>query len=166
MPISLDKDRDTLKEIQEAVENFFDRDDVKHEAFNEHNVASAIYSVDAKFGHVNIFFHAYKDRLIMHFMIPLKADEEERTKVAEYILRANYGLKVGGFDFDFDDGEISYRISLFCGLDEFNPPTYEQIEFAVVIGLMMIDKYANNLVKVMFGLVEPADAIADAEKDD
>lgn len=159
------KERDTLQEVRAAVENFFKRDKVKHSPFNERNVASAIYSVDTKFGHVTIFFHAYKDKLILHMMIPLSASEEERLKVAEFLLRANYGLKIGCFDFDFNDGEISYRVSLFCGDEDFVPPTYEQIDFAVIIGLMMVEKYGDALVKVMFGLVEPEDAIEDAEKD-
>ena len=79
--------------------------------------------------------------------------------------RANYGLNNGNFDFDFNDGEISYRMAIYCGVDEFAPPTYEQIDFALVVGLMMIDKYGDALIKVMFGLVEPADAIEDAETD-
>ena len=158
--------RDTLQEVKAAVENFFKRDKVKHEPFNERDVASAIYSVDAKFGHVTIFFHAYDDKLILHFMVPLNASEDERLKVGEFILRANYGLKVGCFDFDFNDGEISYRIALYCGDNEFAPPTYEQIDFAVIIGLMMIERYGDALVKVMFGLVEPEDAIAAVEAND
>lgn len=153
------KERDTLQEVRAAVEDFFKRDDVKHNPFNERNVASAVYSVNAKFGHTQIFFHAHKDKLILHMMIPLSASEAERSKVGEFILRANYGLKVGGFDFDFDDGEISYRIAFYLGDEEFAPPTYDQINFAVIIGLMMIERYGDALVKVMFGLVEPEDAI-------
>ena len=160
----LKKERDTVQEIRAAVENYFERDDIKHEPFDEKNVASAIYSVNAKFGHATVFFHAHKDKLILHFIIPLRAEEAERAKVGEFLLRANYGLNVGGFDFDFNDGEISYRIALYCGDEEFAPPTYEQIDFAVVIGLLMIDKYGNALVKVMFGLVEPEDAVEDAEE--
>ena len=158
-------DIDNTVAIREAVENFFIRDNVKHEPFDKRNVASAIYSVDAKFKHATIFFHAYKDKLVLHFLIPLNADESERSNVAEFILRANYGLKVGGFDFDFDDGEISYRVSIYCGNDEFNPPTYEQINFAVIIGVMMIEKYGDALIKVMFGLIEPSDAIVSVEGD-
>ena len=160
------KGRDTLQEIKAAVENFFKRDDIKHKPFDERNIASAIYSVDSKFGHVTIFFHAYNDKIVLHMMIPLNASEPERHKVAEFLLRANYGLKVGGFDFDFDDGEISYRISIYCGEEEFTPPTYEQIDFAVIIGLLMVEKYGDALVKVMFGLVEPEDAIESVEEDD
>ena len=158
--------RDTTGEIRAAVEDFFRRDDVKHIPFDDHNVAVAIYSVEAKFGQVRVFFLAHKDRLVLRMILPISAGEEERAKVAEFLLRANYGLNVGCFDFDFDDGEISYRVSIFCGEDEFAPPTYEQIDYSVIIGLMMIEKYGNALTKVLFGLVEPQDAIEDAEKND
>ena len=88
-------ERDTTAEIRAAVENFFEQDKIKFTPFDEHNVASAIYNVDTKFGHATIFFRVYKDRLVFHFIIPLNAGEEERSKVAEFLLRANYGLKVG-----------------------------------------------------------------------
>ncbi|MBE8954857.1 MAG: hypothetical protein SR2Q5_04185 [Quinella sp. 2Q5] len=157
---------DNVLAVRAAVENFFDTDDVKHKPFNEHNVARATYSIGAKFGHATVIFHAYSDKLMLHVMIPLNAAKEERAKVGEFLHRANYGLKVGSFDFDYDDGEISYRITLFCGSDEFAPPTYEQIRFSVILGLMMVEKYGDALVKVMFGLVEPVDAVEAAEADD
>ena len=158
--------RDTQKEIREAVEIYFESEDAKYMPFDERGVARATYAVEAKFGHVDIFFQTYKDMLVLHFIIPLKADEEERAKVGEFLHRANYGLKVGGFDFDFEDGEISYRVAIYCGSDEFAPPDHEQIDAALSIGLMMVDKYGDALVKVMFGLAEPSDAIAAAETDD
>ena len=155
-----------IQEIKDAVDDFFEREGAKYQPFNEKDVAWAGYSVDTKFGGVRILFHAHSDQLIIKAMLPVNADEEERSNVGEFLLRANYGLKVGCFDFDFSDGEISYRISLFCGRDEFNPPTYEQINFAVIIALMMIEKYGNALVKVMFGVLEPEDAIASVEAED
>ena len=156
----------TAEKIRETVEEYFKQEKIKYDPFNKRGVAHATYAAEAKFGHVEIFFHAYKDMLILHFIIPLKTGKEERAKVGEFILRANYGLKVGGFDFDFDDGEVSYRVALYCGADEFTPPTYEQIDAALSIGLMMVDKYGDALVKVMFGLAEPEDAISAAEGDD
>lgn len=152
--------------IRGAVEKYFKSEKTKYHPFDKHNVARATYVVETKFGHVEVFFFAYKDMLILQFMIPLKAGEEERAKVGEFLLRANYGLKIGGFDFDFEDGEISYRVPIYCGVDEFLPPTHEQIDAALSIGLMMVDRYGDALVKVMFGLAEPDDAVAAAEEDE
>ena len=158
-------ERDTAAEIRKAVENYFETENAKYTPFDERGVAHATYGVKTKFGHVEVFFHAYHDMLILHLIVPLKAGEEERAKVGEFLHRANYGLKVGNFDFDFNDGEISYRVAIYCGSDEFEPPRHEQIEAALTIGLMMVDKYGDGLVKVMFGLAEPVDAIAAAEEE-
>ena len=158
-------ERDTAAEIRKAVEDYFETEGAKYMPFDKRGVARATYAVDVKFGHVDTFFHAYNDMLILHFIVPLKAGEDERAKVGEFLHRANYGLKVGNFDFDFNDGEISYRVAIYCGSDEFEPPRHEQIEAALTIGLMMVDKYGDGLVKVMFGLAEPVDAIAAAEEE-
>ncbi len=158
-------ERDTAAEIRKAVEDYFETEGAKYMPFDERGVAHATYGVDVKFGHVEVFFHAYRDMLILHFIVPLKAGEDERAKVGEFLHRANYGLKVGNFDFDFNDGEISYRVAIYCGSDEFEPPRHEQIDAALSIGLMMVDRYGDGLVKVMFGLAEPEDAIDASEED-
>ena len=159
-------ERDTAAEIRAAVKNYFETEGAKYTPFDERGVAHATYAVDVKFGHVEVFFHAYRDMLILHLIVPLKAGEDERAKVGEFLHRANYGLKVGNFDFDFNDGEVSYRVAIYCGSDEFETPRHEQIDAALTIGLMMIDKYGDGLVKVMFGLAEPEDAIDAADADD
>ena len=156
MENSVEEKRDTLAEIREAVENYFERDEIKHEPFDERNVAQAIFGVESKFGHVTIFFHAHKDRLIIKSLLPISAEEDDLVKVGEFLHRANYGLMI----------EISYRVPIFCGRKEFAPPTYEQIDFAVIISLMMVGKYGNSLIKVIFGLAEPEDAVEAAELDD
>ena len=159
-------ERDTAAEVREAVENYFKAEGAKYKPFDERGVAHATYGVDVKFGHVEVFFHAYHDMLILHLIVPLKAGEDERVKVGEFLHRANYGLKLGNFDFDFNDGEVSYRVVLYCGMNDFEPPRHEQIDAALSIGLMMIDKYGDDLVKVMFGLAEPLDAIAAVDNED
>ena len=166
MATSIEKRRDTLREVREAVEDFFKQDEAKYQPFNERNVASAIYSVRAKIGKATAFFHAYKDKLIVKLMLPIKAEEADRVNVGEYLHRANYGLMIGNFDFDFSDGEISYRVPIFCGKDNFVPPTYEQIDFAVLIGLAMISKYGDGLLKVILGVALPEEAVDAAEADD
>lgn len=158
-------ERDTKQEIIAAVEDFFERKEAKYTPFTERGVARASYGIQSKLNHVDVLFIASDDKLVVKAMLPLKAEEDERAKVGEFLMRANYGLKTGGFDYDYNDGEISYRVSLYCGDEEFAPPTFEQIEFALIINLMMVSKYGDALLKVMFGLAEPEDAINSVEED-
>lgn len=157
---------DNTRAIREAVESFFERDDAKYRPFDEDNVARAGYGLRTKFRHVDAFFRAHKDKLVIRMILPISVDEEDRAKVAEFLHRANYGLMIGNFDFDFRDGEISYRVAIYCGDEDFEPPTYEQINFAVVISLMMIQKYGDALIKVVFGLLEAEEAIDSVESAD
>ena len=48
MENSFGKKNDMTAEIRKAVEDFFERDEVKHEPFDERNVARAVYGVESK----------------------------------------------------------------------------------------------------------------------
>ena len=154
---------DSVEMIKAAVEDYFKKDKLSYEPFDENNVARTGFSVKAKFGHVDVLFLAYDNSLIIHTFIPLKAEEEDRAKVGEFLLRANDGLKTGCFDFNYANGRISYRVSIFCGNKEFSPPTYEQIDYAVLISVSTVQRYGNALMKVIFGFLEPQEAINEIE---
>lgn len=154
---------DNKSVIIAAVENYFERDGVKYYPFNEHDVARASFRVKSKLQHVDVLFIAHENKLIIRINVPMSAGEEERNNVGEFLMRANYGLQIGCFDYDYDDGEISYRIPIYCGTEEFTPPTYEQIDNCLTIGMMMVDRYGDSLLKVMFGLLDPKEAVEEAE---
>ena len=153
----------SVEMVKAAVEDYFKRENITYEPFDENNVARTGFGVKAKFGRVDVLFLAYDNNLIIHTFIPLKAEEEERAKVGEFLLRANDGLKTGCFDFNFANGRISYRVSIFCGSKDFSPPTYEQIDYAVVISVSTVQRYGNALMKVIFGFLEPQEAIDEVD---
>ena len=44
--------------------------------------------------------------------------EEMRVPMAEFLTRANYGLRIGNFEMDFEDGEVRYKSSVdFEGIE-------------------------------------------------
>ncbi len=50
--------------------------------------------------------HADQDRYVFYSVIPVTAPEGRRIAVAELLTRANYGMLIGNFELDLDDGEI------------------------------------------------------------
>lgn len=148
--------------IREAVEEYFKLEGFKFSGFDENGFARTSFRVKTKFGHADVIFHAQKDRLMLRSMLPLSADEETAPAVAEFLLRANYGMKNGGFDFDFNDGEISYRMPLYCG-EEVDAPTHEQINFAVDSCLFAVQRYSDGLARIIYGLETPKEAIEKIE---
>lgn len=154
--------RDTSEAIREAVKNYFEGEGFKFRGFDENSIARTGFGVKAKFRSVELFLHAQPDRLQVRAMVPLRADEENISKVAEFLFRANYGMKSGGFDLDFDDGEISFRTEIYCG-DEVDAPTNEQVEHAVDTCVFMVQRYGDGLAKVVYGMMSPKDAISEIE---
>lgn len=153
----------SVEMVKAAVENYFKTDNLTYEPFDENNVARTGFGVKAKLGRVDVLFIAYDNNLIIHTFIPFKVEEEERAKVGEFLLRANDGLKTGCFDFNFANSRISYRVSIFCGNKDFSPPTYEQIDYAVIASITTVQRYGNALMKVVFGFAEPQEAIDEIE---
>ena len=154
---------DNSVQIREAVERYFSEENFKFSGFDERNVARTSFKIKSKLSSADIILHAQQDRLVVRAMLAIKADEENRPAVAEYLLRANYGMKTGGFDFDFNDGEISFRVSTYCGDNDFAPPTHEQIDHAIDICLGMVQRYGDGILKVVYGLQSPNDAIKEIE---
>jgi hypothetical protein len=43
---------------------------------------------------------------------PQRLPEATRVAVCEYLMRVNFGLRIGSFDLDFSDGEFRFRTAL------------------------------------------------------
>ena len=84
------------------------------------------------------------------------------AQVAEYLTRANFGLRNGNFELDYSDGEIRYKTFVDC---EDLLPSAAVLRDAVTIPVDMFDRYGNGLMSVVLGVRTPEEAIQDAEKD-
>ncbi len=49
------------------------------------------------------------DHLSVFSIAPAAVPPERRAAMAELVLRINFGLRVGAFDLDLDDGELRFR---------------------------------------------------------
>lgn len=151
---------DNTAEIRKAVERYFEKENYKYSGFNDKNVATISFNIKSKLSNADLRIQAQKNHLLIRSILPIKAEENVRPAVAEFLFRANYGMKVGGFDFDFNDGEISFRASFYCGEVA---PTHEQIDHAIRVCLRMMERYGDGIVKIIYGLQSPKDAIQEIE---
>lgn len=92
--------------------------------------------------------------------VPIKAGSDSYQDVVEFITRANYGTKIGKFEFDYRDGEVRFQTCLPCreGI-----PSMKDIEFVVDLPMLMLQRYGDGLVKNMMGFGSPAEDIAQIE---
>lgn len=97
----------------------------------------------------------------LHYAIaPIKIPEQVRFAVAEYITRANFGLRIGNFEMDYADGEVRYKSSLnFEGQDL----TSDLISNTIYPAVQTMDRYLPGLLRVSYGGATPLEAIEEVE---
>lgn len=100
------------------------------------------------------------EQFIFYSLCPVNAPEDMRPWVAEYLTRANYGLFLGNFELDFEDGEVRFKTSIDVEGDELTAALVRQVVYSNVI---MMDRYLPGLLKVIYGGLSPSEAIEEID---
>lgn len=100
------------------------------------------------------------EQLMFYVVAPVKAPENSFDTIIEFITRANYGLRIGNFEFDYSDGEIRYKSSLDFEKVEL---TSQSIRNAIYPAVSTMDRYLPGLMSVMYGGKSAEEAIAEIE---
>lgn len=86
-----------------------------------------------------------------------------RDEVMAFVTRANYGLHVGNFELDLDDGEVRLKTSIDIENIEL---TQQLCRNLVDMNLALMGRYIDGLAAVVAGEYAARDAIAEIEDDD
>ena len=100
------------------------------------------------------------EQFLFYVIAPVKAPEEVRALVTEYITRANYGLRIGNFEMDYTDGEVRYKSSFDFEGETLTPTLIKNTMYPAV---HTMDFYLPGLLGVMYGNKTPVEAIHDTE---
>lgn len=87
------------------------------------------------------------DQVMVYSVCNHKASEPRRPVMAEFLTRANYGLRIGNFEMDFNDGEVRFKTSLHLRPD---CPAEGMIEQALLDNALTMDHYLPGIMRVMF----------------
>jgi hypothetical protein len=100
------------------------------------------------------------EEFLYYVVAPVRIPDELRQAIAEFITRANYGMRIGNFELDYSDGEVRYKSSINF---EDEVLTDETIRNAVYPAVQTIDRYLPGLMRVSFGGATPLEAIEEIE---
>jgi hypothetical protein len=109
-------------------------------------------------GEVTCFAQVRPDleQFIFYVVMPVRVPEEARVPMAEFLTRANYGLRIGNFEMDFEDGEVRYKSSVdFEGLT-LSPALIRNTMYPAV---QTMDRYLPGILSVVYGGRSPEEAI-------
>ena len=124
-------------------------------------VAIAINTTDRILGFLNFYskvaaLQLYANLVLLYLAIEDTIPVEARPRLCEYLCRANYGLAMGNFEIDMNDGEVVFRISADVeGVGLTETTVGNMFEEAA----LTMDRFYPGLVKVAYEGIEPVDAI-------
>lgn len=152
------------KAIYERINDGFKKTGWKYSFDEEKSAFRSGFNIDSKLKDVKLRIVPRDASYTVFAYVNIGADENCRSKVAEYIARANYGLVFGNFELDMNDGEVRYKMTVDCGENAKSLPTDDMFERSIIIPVQMCEKYGDGLLAVMYGFMSPEQACADAEK--
>lgn len=123
------------------------------------------FSFTGKNARYDCFGRANEDHEIFVFytIIPIRVPEVQRVSVAELLSWINYGLNIGNFEMDMNDGEIRYKTSIDVEGGDLVP---RMVETLIAVNISTTDRYFPSFTDVMYAGVDPAEAVARIERPD
>ncbi len=102
-----------------------------------------------------------QEQVSVYSYFPENIAEDKRHAIAEYITRANYGLIIGNFEMDFNDGEIRFKTSVDL---EDGESLNTILTNLVRVNFSMFDRYYAGFMKIVWGAKSPEAAVKEIEE--
>lgn len=146
--------------ILDAAVTFFEQDDWSYSRSGEQPILQLGFQGDNGSWICYAEAREEHEQFVFYSICPANVPEGKRPAVAEFLTWANYGLVIGNFEMDLDDGEIRYKTSLDVGGTELSVPL---VKNAVYMNVLMMDRYLPGIMATIYGDVPPAKALAQVE---
>ena len=133
--------------IYDLALTFFRENDFPVVEVNPGQVLQTLFNGDSQQFNGYLQVPAGQSQAIFYSLYPTHASGD-LAAINEFLTRANYGLVIGNFELDFDDGSIRYKTSLDgTGRDV----TVRDIRNMVEANLYTMNRYATGINAVLDG---------------
>ena len=157
-------DENYSEDLVSEIRGFLLDDDWKFDFDEEKGIFRFGVNIDGKMKHVNYFMPVRDDSYTVYAISPVSGDPEDpltMAAIADFVCRANYGLRNGNFEVDMTDGEIRYKVFVDCdGI----VPSREIIRGSIIIPAMMFERYSPGILDVIFKGSSALEAIGQCEE--
>ena len=155
-----DEPDETIGTLLETLIEFFEEDDWPFTRLDDPALLRLAFQGDN--GRWTCYAQVREEaqEFIFYSLCPVIAPEDQRSQMAEFITRANYGLIIGNFEMDFTDGEIRYKTSIDVEGDLLSQSLVKRL---VYTNVTLMDKYLPGIIAVVEKGISPAAAITQVE---
>ena len=146
------------QELASAIETYFNDNQYKYTK-NDNSNDECVYvlrvKLHCKLQNMQELIIVRDDNFSVLGTIPIIADENHRLAAAEYLTRVNYNLRSGNFELNMLDGDIRYKTFSLVGD---GPISQDLIKNTIVLPILMIERFADGLLSVLFDFSSPKEA--------
>jgi hypothetical protein len=100
------------------------------------------------------------EEFVFYSVVPVCVPEAQRSVISEFLTRANYGLGLGNFEMDWEDGEIRFKTSIDI---EGSQLTHALLRPLVYRNVSTMGKYLPGIRAVLNGELTARASIAKIE---
>lgn len=144
-------------EIKEAIEQYLKNDEWNYTFDEEREVIRCGINLRNRLKECRIVVDIDETKYLSIALISLNCDEDNRVELSKLLTMINYGLLIGNFEMDFEDGEVRYKVATNC---RDCIPSQAIIEDSMMIPAVMFDEYGDVILDVMFGYKTAEEAYA------
>jgi len=156
----LDIRRKPMTMIKNIVTRYLDKEGWHYEQMPDRDTITLGLNTDVASHRLAFDFKDELDVVILYVMHHQHVAEAKRSEIAEYLARANYGLILGNYELDFDDGEVRFKISIDVEGGELSETMLENM---VSAAMSSVDRYYGGLMAIQYGDLSACEAIVRAE---
>ena len=101
-----------------------------------------------------------QEQCLFYSECPIQVPSDRWLAVAEFLTRVNYGIPIGNFEMNLDNGEIRFKTGIDIEGDRLSMPLFKGI---VQANLAMMAQYLPGIIRVGLEGVSPMGAIKELE---
>lgn len=149
--------------LADTVRQLLDKDDWNYYFDEKQGLFDFHLSLGNKVHSIHYTVVVNEDSIITYGICPIGVEPSNKKMMAwmaEFLCRANYGLKNGCFELDYWDGEIRYKSYIDC---ECTLPSDEVLRNSLHCVASMFQRYSEGITGIIFTGSSAEDAIAHCE---
>ena len=150
--------------MRNTVENALQSNGLKYQVLHENTNQKVIkLGIGLENGRCDCFIDVRpeQNQVLIFTVSPTLVPQNHRLRIAEFTSRANYGLIIGNFEMDFEDGELRYKASYYY--DDTFPNSEEVFLRNLYATFHMMDRYLPGIMSVIYANVTPQTGINQIE---
>jgi hypothetical protein len=149
-----------MPSIISSLIDFMEAEDFKYEILEGESMLRFNFKVTA--GRLLCYAEVDEKKFWLTFYsyLPVHVPQEKHLLAAEFVTRANHGMRIGNFEMDFNDGEVRYKTSVDIEGGEI---THRMIDNLLRANLSTMNRYFRGFMELIYAHRSPSELISEIE---